>query len=79
MRKLYLNGFRGKAYELMKSYLSGKRHLVEFDGIRSSAKIVKYGVPQGTVLGPILFLIYINGLLRMRKKGDIFFFLQKTL
>ena len=50
------------ANDLLRSYLTQKQQLVEFDGILSKALEIKTGVPQGSVLGPFLFSIYINDL-----------------
>ena len=59
LEKLEHYGIRGNALNLIKSYLSDRKQFVSLNGIRSSMQDIKIGVPQGSVLGPLLFLIYI--------------------
>ena len=60
--KLEFCGFRGKFLNLINSYLANRYQFVELDRCWSEKKMIKYGVPQRSVLGPLLFLIYINDL-----------------
>ena len=63
LEKLYLYGIRGLPLQLFYSYSSDRKQFVVVDGVESTHLDVSLGLPQGSVLGPLLFLIYVNDII----------------
>ena len=63
--KLQSYGIRGIALDWIKDYLSNRQQYVNVNGSCSEKQYIKCGVPQGSVLGPLLFLLYINDIVNV--------------
>jgi len=76
--KLNFMGIRGNVLSWFQSYLKDRRQYVSINNSNSSHSILNSGVPQGSVLGPVLFLIYINDLSRCSNKLKFVHFADDT-
>ena len=61
-KKLHNYGVTGSTLNWFRSYLGGRRQAINVNSTLSDFKHVNTGIPQGSILGPILFIIYVNSL-----------------
>lgn len=71
LRKLEFYGIRGCALCLIRSYLSSRVQFTNINDISSSYGLIRTGVPQGSILGPILFLVHINDIVNISPSCEI--------
>ena len=78
INKLENYGIRGTALDWFKSYLSDRKQCVDINGNESLLNTITCGVPQGSILGPLLFVIYINDIVRVSSIMKFILFADDT-
>ncbi|MDD9361468.1 MAG: reverse transcriptase family protein, partial [Anaplasma sp.] len=78
LNKLHQYGFRGKTSQLFSSYLSDRKQCVVINDFTSTPRTVLTGVPQGSVLGPILFSLYVNDFPSILKYSEALMYADDT-
>ena len=76
--KLSNVGIRGNAHDLLNSYLTNRTQYTQFLNESSDPLPIKYGVPQGSILGPLLFLIYVNDIVNCSTEGEFILYADDT-
>lgn len=78
LKKLKRYGIRGIPLTLLKSYINNRKQQVKINNRLSKEGTLSCGVPQGTILGPLFFIIYINDMLKLKLKGKILSYADDT-
>ena len=78
LSKLKYYGLHDRALDLLNSYLSGRKQYVQLDNISSDLHRVTCGIPQGSVMGPLLFNIFINDICNATNKFDLVMYADDT-
>lgn len=78
IKKLEYYGIRGPYNKLIESYLTNRKCITHVRDVVSSTRQIKFGVPQGSILGPLLFTLYINDIKNLARDDEINLFADDT-
>ena len=78
LSKLELYGFNGASLNLFRDYLSDRTQVTVINNVNSDTSRIRCGVPQGSILGPLLFLLYINDLPNCNLRSDVRMYADDT-
>ena len=78
IHKLQFYGLSGNSLALMKSYVTGRMQYVLFNKTKSDLAIITTGIPQGSILGPLLFSIYVNDIINSSDKLQYLLYADDT-
>ena len=77
--KLERMGFRGPVLNLLESNLDNRYQYIETNSFKTEFKLVSFGVPHGSILGPLLFILYINDLQIATKNTGVLLYADDTV
>ena len=78
LEKCQIYGLRGQINDLLRSYLTSRQQFVRIDEHDSHTASVSSGVPQGSCLGPLLFLIFVKDIAALPLCGEVYQFADDT-
>ena len=79
LQKCYRYGLRGPIYNILMSYLSKRMQFTLIGDKKSKLNLIDLGVPQGSILGPLLFIIYMTDLSLSQKKSNVILYADDTV
>ena len=78
LRKIYYIGIRGSLYDIIDSYLCNRQQITKINHTYSDKQAITVGVPQGSILGPLLFIMYINDMPNITDLASFYVFADDT-
>ena len=79
LQKLASSGLDDLSVKWFSNYLTGRTQSVVADGFKSNSLLINKGVPQGSILGPLLFTLYINNIILPSLHCDVHFYADDTI
>ncbi len=77
--KLYNLGILDREHEWSVNYLNGRKQIVDYHGMLSATKSIDVGVPQGSILGPFLFVLHVNDLPNATRHCSVLMYADDTV